>query len=129
MNVCERRNADKADLKVRTTTVVVQAFRPAESTRPRLRGTLLCLSLLASGVTVGTQTGSSKAGEWRDYGGDKGYTKYSPLDQIGKDNVGRLRIAWRRPAVAGEYRAGIPQLAFGNSFRSTPLMIGGVLYA
>ena len=37
--------------------------------------------------------------EWRYFGGDKGFTRYSSLDQITRDNVKNLRIAWRRPAV------------------------------
>jgi hypothetical protein len=38
-------------------------------------------------------------------------------------------IAWRRSAVADELRAEQPDLRFGNSFRSTPLMVDGVLFA
>jgi len=95
-----------------------------------LRAATVGLALFtASAIDVGTQTGAGRSGEWREYGGDKGSTKYSPLDQINRGNVGRLRIAWRRPAVADELRERIPGLTFGNSFRSTPLMIGGVLYA
>ena len=41
----------------------------------------------------------------------RGLPKYSPLDQINKDNVERLRIAWRRPAVADELRAQNPTCA------------------
>jgi glucose dehydrogenase len=67
--------------------------------------------------------------EWLSYGGDKGSTKYSPLDQINGTNVGRLRIARRRPAVAMELLAQYPELRYSNAFRSTPLMLGGVLYA
>jgi quinoprotein glucose dehydrogenase len=51
------------------------------------------------------------------------------LNQIDKENVGRLRILWRRPAVADELRVKNPSLRYGNSFRSTPVMVGGVLYA
>ncbi len=96
------------------------------------RWMLACLlggGMLAWSPGVDTQTGARKDGEWPFYGGDRGYTKYSPLDQINQSNVGRLRIAWRRPAVADELRARHPDLQFGNNFRSTPLMIGGVLYA
>jgi quinoprotein glucose dehydrogenase len=93
-------------------------------------GAVLCCAVASAFVVrVQTQAGAGAAGEWRDYGGDKGYTKYSPLDQITRDNVGRLRIAWRRPAVAGELRAQNPSLNVANNLRSTPLMIGGVLYA
>lgn len=78
---------------------------------------------------LGAQRGAPATGEWREYGGDKGYTKYSPLTQIDRNNVGNLRIAWRRPAVADELRARHPDLRFRNNFRSTPVMVGGVLYA
>src|SRR6476619_3113374 len=37
----------------------------------------------------------TKNGEWRAYAGEPGNTKYSPLDQINKDNAKNLRIAWR----------------------------------
>src|SRR5712691_9117551 len=32
--------------------------------------------------------------EWRVYGGDNGSTRYSPLDQINRSNVHRLKVAW-----------------------------------
>src|ERR1044071_5576645 len=90
----------------------------------------MAVATMAYTAAVQTQAGPG-AGEWRDYGGDKGMTKYSPLDQITKDNVTRLRIAWRRPAVADELRAQAPSpnLFSSNNLRSTPLMVGGVLYA
>lgn len=49
---------------------------------------LVALSLAAAGGR-GTENG-----EWRHYSGDLAATKYSALDQINKDNVGRLRVAW-----------------------------------
>ena len=100
-----------------------------------MRGRLLlaagaaCAAVLGSAVDLRSQAGAGRAGEWRDYAGDKGFTKYSPLDQINAANVANLRIAWRRSAVADELRAEQPDLRFGNSFRPTPLMIDGVLYA
>src|SRR5687768_16482681 len=45
-------------------------------------------------------------GEWREYSGDAGASKYSPLEQIDRTNVGRLRIAWRRPALDAAVLAG-----------------------
>jgi quinoprotein glucose dehydrogenase len=66
--------------------------------------------------------------EWRYYSGDNGSTKYSPLDQINKSNVGSLHVAWRRPQVDASLldRASVRLL---NNFRSTPIMVDGVLYA
>src|SRR5262245_2905072 len=74
------------------------------------------------------QRGTS-GGQWPNHSGDKGSTKYAPLDQINRNNVRNLRIVWRRPAVASEFRAQHPNLRASNLFRSTPLMISGVLYA
>ena len=90
---------------------------------------VLCAVSLAYSAASPVAGGARLRGEWRDYGGDKGFTKYSPLDQINKNNVGQLRIAWRRPAIADELRAQNPSLTFANNLRSTPLMVGGVLYA
>lgn len=66
--------------------------------------------------------------EWLGLGGDAGSTRYSPLTQIDRTNVDRLRIAWRRPAVAPELTTAHPDMKVGNN-RSAPLMIAGVLYA
>ncbi len=66
------------------------------------------------------------SGEWRFYSGDNASTKYSPLDQINKSNLANLRIAWRRPQVDASLLKGQRLL---NNFRSTPIMVDGVLYA
>jgi glucose dehydrogenase len=66
--------------------------------------------------------------EWRYYGGDKGFTRYSALDQINRDNVGRLRIAWRRPAVNATLVASVPDLRSNAYLRATPIVIDGVLF-
>ncbi len=66
--------------------------------------------------------------EWRYYSGDNGATKYSPLDQISSSNVTALKIAWRRPQVDRSLLQGEP-VRLLNNFRSTPIMVNGVLYA
>src|SRR5262249_29029335 len=71
----------------------------------------------------------TKGGEWHNYSGDTGSTKYAPLDQINKENVARLQILWRRPAVDPSLKKGDPSLSFSNNFRATPLMVHGVLYS
>ena len=50
----------------------------------------MATATIAYTAVVQTQAGPGTRGEWRDYGGDKGMTKYSPLDQITKDNVTAL---------------------------------------
>jgi quinoprotein glucose dehydrogenase len=86
------------------------------------------LLAVATGLAMNdgqTAVGGLAGVEWRYYSGDNGSKKYSPLDQINKTNVGSLRIAWRRPQVdrsLGDVRP-------PNNFRSTPIMVDGVLYA
>jgi quinoprotein glucose dehydrogenase len=93
--------------------------------------TLAALALFA-GTAVGpalAADGGVAKGEWREHGGDGGFQRYSPLTQIDKTNVGKLTIAWRRPAFTDELRAEDPTLRVGGNFQSTPIMVGGRLYA
>jgi quinoprotein glucose dehydrogenase len=63
--------------------------------------------------------------EWREYGGDKGGLKYSPLNQITPQNVAQLVPVW-------EYRHGdISQGSAAEaktSFLATPLVADGTLF-
>jgi quinoprotein glucose dehydrogenase len=78
-------------------------------------GLLLCATL-----PLGAQTGA-KNGEWRSYAAEPGSTKYSPLDQINKENARNLRIAWRfRTDNLG------PRPDF--NMQSVPIVIGDVMY-
>ncbi len=60
----------------------------------------------------------AKDGQWRFYAGENGSTGYSPLDQINRDNVKSLQLAW--------------SWKFDNfgaaSSETTPIMVNGVLY-
>ena len=59
-------------------------------------GAALCVvPPLAGQVRPGAAASVQPLGDWRYYGGDAGSQKYSPLDQINRDNVKNLRIAWR----------------------------------
>ena len=60
--------------------------------------------------------------------GDKGGTKYSPLDQINKDTIKNLKIAWRRSGVPEELKASFPDANAPANYQHTPLMVDGVLY-
>ena len=68
-------------------------------------------------------------GDWAYFGGDKAFTRYAPLDQITRDNVGDLRILWRRPAVDRSLMERFPNLIVPGNLRATPILSGGVLYA
>ena len=58
--------------------------------------------------------------DWPVYLGDAGRRHYSALDQITRDNVSRLEVAWVYDA--GELRGG------GSTMYTSPLVIDGVLY-
>jgi glucose dehydrogenase len=55
---------------------------------------VISLFLLCFAASAHAQLGAPN-GEWPAIGGDKGYTKYAPLDQINRDNVADLQVAWR----------------------------------
>ncbi len=87
------------------------------------RRTFVLAGLLVVGavVSISAQYGT-KNGEWRSYAGEPGSTKYSPLDQINKENAKSLRIAWR-------FKTDNLGMRPDYNMQSTPLMVGGVLYA
>ena len=72
-------------------------------------------------------THAGQAGEWRSYGGEKTSSKYAPLEQIHRDNVGQLRIAWRWNSIDNEILAARPEL-WTMVNEATPLMVDGVIY-
>ena len=76
--------------------------------------------LSVASVLVARQNGVTN-GEWPHWGADLGNTRYSSLDQINRDNVKNLRVAWRWKSENFGPR---PQ----NNMEGTPLMVGGVLY-
>jgi quinoprotein glucose dehydrogenase len=93
----------------------------------------LGLVFLATGLALpaargGDGTAAPPAGEWRYYAHDPGSTKYAPLDQINRDNVGKLAIAWfwESPYVAMQKKN---RMLTSFAYEDTPLMIGGTLYA
>lgn len=64
------------------------------------------------------------AGEWRSYGRDPGGSRYSPLTQITRENVGSLTQAW-----VYRHRESLPDPGReGPAFQSTPLVVGDLLY-
>jgi quinoprotein glucose dehydrogenase len=98
---------------------------------------------------------STARGEWPSYGGDLASSKYSPLDQINKDNFATLKLAWRTKSPDAMLSVSLPQggewtadfktvfeelnrmdpkrwrdgaAPFVENFKATPLMVGGTLY-
>ena len=84
------------------------------------------VALLA--VTFALSGAEARKGEWRHYAADLQSSRYSPLDQIDKGNVARLRVAWRRPQVDPALLTANPTARASNRYTATPIMADGVLY-
>jgi quinoprotein glucose dehydrogenase len=89
---------------------------------------VLTFCVAATAIAVVASQAPQLRTEWRYYGGNKGFTRYSALDQIDRDNVKGLRIAWRRPALNDKMIAAFPDTRPNAYLRATPIMIDGVLY-
>ena len=63
--------------------------------------------------------------EWQSVGGDPGGMKYSPLDQINRRNVAKLKVAWEFDT--GEWSDG-KTYPSRSAFEATPLVVDGILY-
>lgn len=80
------------------------------------------LFLTASASPSGAQNrrdGAQQPGEWRYHHRDLAGTRYSPLDQIDRDNVSTLKIAWRWAPDTSEREV---------RNESTPLVVNGTMY-
>jgi quinoprotein glucose dehydrogenase len=110
--------------------VFLRAFCGGLTSLKELKLRRLINCLLAT-VIISTQIFAqqgAKKGEWRFYGGDNGGTKYSSLDLINRENAGKLKIAWtwESPDLALQKEN---RMLTSFAYETTPLMVGGVLYA
>jgi quinoprotein glucose dehydrogenase len=63
---------------------------------------------------------------WPAYGGDENAARHSPVDQITKDNVEHLEIAWVHES--GDYDDGTGGAKMPSAFQATPILRGDTLY-
>jgi quinoprotein glucose dehydrogenase len=76
------------------------------------------LTALVISASPGIAQQGAKGGEWRSYAGDAGSSRYAPHDQINRDNVKNLQVAWSwRFDNFG-----------GGTSETTPIMANGILY-
>ena len=72
-------------------------------------------------VLLAAACGRSHADEWPEYLGP-GSSQYSPLDQITRENVHELEVAW-------VYHTGDADLEDRSQIQANPIIVDGVLYA
>ena len=74
-------------------------------------------------LLLGGVSGAQQNGDWPAYGRDAGGERFSPLDDIRRDNVGSLQVAWT-------FRTGDayqPPGGRATAFEATPLLVDGTL--
>src|SRR6202521_1355654 len=84
------------------------------------------LALLCIGVTamMSSPAGTS-SDDWPVYGHDPGGMRYSPLVQINRENVSRLKVTW--VFHTGDISDGKGQQR-RSGFETTPILVDGALY-
>jgi len=82
------------------------------------RRSLGLLLVFALGACIGAPT---QTNDWPVTGGEPGNSRYSPLDQINRGNVARLRVAWT-------YHTGDLPPSGRGEIQATPIVVDGVLY-
>lgn len=111
--------------------------------RARLRGvsaaavavmSLACVGVLGAALPAIYSWGQNEAGaqvkgavaaaepfsDWRYYGRDPGGARYAPVDQINRENVGRLKVAWTFRSGEKPHR--------GSQDQNTPLQVDDTVY-
>lgn len=98
------------------------------STPRRRRPWYPCLSALAALGPLFVSAGSpawaaepALPADWPAVGSDPGGTRHSALDQINRDTVGRLAVAWT-------YKVDDADPARNTTIECTPVVVDGVLY-
>jgi quinoprotein glucose dehydrogenase len=81
--------------------------------------------MLALALAFTAAAGAAGADEWPAYGRDAGGTRYSPLTQIDRSNVGKLKVAWTfHTGDIDDGKGKGPR----SGFETTPIYLDGRLY-
>jgi quinate dehydrogenase (quinone) len=97
-------------------------------------GALACLVVLGAAIPETFRTGQAltpaqvvsgapaaqASSDWRYYGRDPGGARYTPVDQINRENVDELKVAWT-------FRTGEPNHR-GSEDQNTPIQVGDRVY-
>jgi quinoprotein glucose dehydrogenase len=78
------------------------------------------LAFFFLGTVLSAQQQDTSRRDWPAYGGDPAGTRYSPLTQINRSNVGRLQVAWQFDPGEGPPN---------GRFQAQPIVVNGILYS
>ena len=81
--------------------------------------------VLAGGIAMGGAPVGPSADDWPVYGHDTSSSRYSPLTDITRENVGQLKVAWTYHT--GDLSDGKGQRR-RSGFETTPIVVDGTLY-
>ena len=97
--------------------------RPREETKITPRSSLFETPAMRSlsGLLVLMSLIAAPAFGWENWGGDRGGTRFSPLNQITPQNVGNLVRAWQ--FRTGDLDARAPAVMKRTKFEATPLLV------
>jgi quinoprotein glucose dehydrogenase len=88
---------------------------------PNLFFLIVCSFVVSPRVLSQSEPGA----DWPFYGHDAGGTRFSPLTQINRQNVGKLKVSWifhtGDMSESGRHRT-------RSGFESTPILVDGTLY-
>jgi quinoprotein glucose dehydrogenase len=87
------------------------------------RKVLLGLGVVALACAAHGQSAADSG--WPNYGNDGGGSRYSPLSQINRGNVGQLRVAWTYRTGALEVQT---ELNHKAAFEATPILVESKLF-
>jgi quinoprotein glucose dehydrogenase len=86
---------------------------------------LACAGVLRSA----TQASDPSAGDWPAYGHDPGGMRFSPLSQITRENVSRLKMAWTvHTGDVSDTALPASRDRKRSAFENTPILVDGTLY-
>jgi len=88
---------------------------------------LLLLLLCACTQDSSPDAAAASSYDWPNYANDPGSSKYADLEQINRDTVAQLEIAWVWESVDNAAVAERPQFV-PSGFKATPIKIGDTLY-
>jgi quinoprotein glucose dehydrogenase len=96
----------------------------SEGTGRNILGFLVVVCSMALLCPTGCAQDSGAA-EWPAYGNDPGGMRYSPLAQINRENVAKLKVAWTfHTGDISDGRDGRKR----SGFETTPILVDGTLY-